>query len=388
MDETSTLMLKRYFKEYYFRHSEEIKGPTEIASREFGYFPFGGGMVRHLSFRDMGSLRAELVKEAPAGVYCSNSLYRDPTWEMHLKSWIRAELIFDIDADSLKLPCKKEHDIWFCKDCGKKEFGLRPETCPNCRGNKILEMSWACRNCLDGTKKETFKLLEILESDFGIPGSKIRVYFSGSAGYHVEVLGSDYELLDSHGRAELSDYITGQGVMPKVFLSERLSPNDPGWRGRVARYIRDLPTESEWFNTNAFETRIRELVKDFTEKQANEFLKEAATANSVRIDAMVTTDVHRIFRMPETLNNKTGLVKRQCTELSSFDPSIEAIALKDAMDQVEVMIDMCPKIELGGKTYGPFKSVTKPLPLYVAVYIVAKGAGKFIPKVELQKTPN
>src|SRR5208283_4863845 len=132
LDENSSLTLKRYFKEYYFKFSSRILAPSEIELREFGYLPFDGGMIRHQSFKDIGSLRAVLVKEAPAGVYCSNSLYQDPSLEMHLKKWIRAELIFDIDADSLNQGCKKVHNIWVCKSCGQKKFGLRPEVCPAC----------------------------------------------------------------------------------------------------------------------------------------------------------------------------------------------------------------------------------------------------------------
>ena len=183
MDEASLTLLKRYFKEYYFKHSGRIGGPTHIESREFGYFPFNGQMIRHQSFKDIGAFRALLVKEGPAGVYCSNSQYQEPTAEMQKKGWLKAELIFDIDADALKLPCKNEHDVWFCKQCGRKEFGLRPEVCPSCKGTRILEMTWACPKCIEGTKKEVIKLLEYLEEDFGISRSKSQVYFSGNAGF-------------------------------------------------------------------------------------------------------------------------------------------------------------------------------------------------------------
>jgi DNA primase small subunit len=371
-------MLKRYFKEYYFKFSSKILAPREIELREFGYLPFGGGMVRHQSFKDIGSLRAVLVKEAPAGVYCSNSIYQDPTLEMHLKKWIRAELIFDIDADSLNLECKKVHNIWVCKGCGQKKFGSRPEVCPACRANRILELSWTCSNCLSATKKETYKLLDFLESDFGISGDKIKVYFSGSAGYHIEVIGSEYETLDANGRAELSDYLTANGILPEILKSTRLSASDPGWRGRISRYIRDLPPETHWFEATDLDSRIRELANDFTKKQVDGFLREAVKACAVTIDAMVTTDVHRIFRMPETLNNKTGLVKRECQHLSTFDPSTDAIALYGSSEEADVLIDMCPKIELGGREYGPFNSETQHLPIYVAVYLVAKEAAKFV----------
>ena len=196
--------------------------------------------------------------------------------------------------------------------------------------------------------------------------------------YHLEVIGTDYEELTSHERAELVDYLTSQGIMPEIFRSTKLSPNDPGWRGRVARYIRDLPSDSKWFKVDSYELRLREVVKNFTEKEMAQFVTLATSSLSVRIDPMVTTDIHRIFRMPETLNNKTGLVKRECVDLSSFDPSIEAVALNEAKDEVEIMIDMCPKIELGGRVYGPYVSISERLPRYVAVYIAAKGAGRFL----------
>ena len=378
MDENSTQVVRRYFREYYFRHGSRIKSPSEIASREFGYFPFGGAMIRHQSFKDIGAFRALLVKEAPAGVYCSNSLYNDPSAEMHLKGWIRAELIFDIDADALRLPCKREHDVWLCKACGEKRFGLRPEVCLKCKENRILEMSWACPLCLEGTKKETSRLLDFLEFDFGILPSMMKVCFSGNAGYHVSVDGSVYESLDTHGRAEIADYLAGRGIMPSFFNSTRLSPNDPGWRGRVARFMRDLPEGDPLFKTTTYEKRLSELVNDFSKKQVEQFLQRSISDNAVRIDAMVTTDIHRIFRMPETLNNKTGLVKRECTDLAAFDPEIEAIALKEEPQRARVSVDMAPRISLNGASYGPFNSEIVELPMYVAVYLVCKGAAKFV----------
>ncbi len=343
-------------------------------------------MVRHLSFKDIGTLRAHLVKEAPAGVYCSNSLYRDPTFEMHKKGWIRAELIFDIDADLLKLPCKKQHDIWFCKQCGRKEFGLRPDTCPACKGNRILEQSWACPTCIEGTKRETYKLLDFLESDFGISGSNMQIAFSGNAGYHILVSGSALEELDQHGRSELADYLTATGIITQSFKTLRLALSDPGWRGRMARYIRNLPAGSNPFKSDEYSDRLQELVNDIDDSKSDEFLLLAAKEISVKIDAMVTTDIHRIFRMTGTLNQKTGLVKRECTDLSSFDPLLESIALKERNDPIEVQIDICPQISLGGNVYGPFKNETKKLPMYLAVYLIAKGAAKVLAPGVLNRT--
>ena len=388
MDETTALTVKRYFKEYYFKHGSNIKSPSQMESREFGYFPFGGGMIRHLSFNDIGTFRALLVKEAPAGVYCSNSLYTDPSAEMTKKGWLKADLIFDIDADALNLPCKKDHDTWVCKQCGKKEFGLRPEMCPACKGTRLQEVSWTCPLCLDGTKRETYRLLDFLEKDFGIDDSIIQVFFSGNAGYHIQMEGSALEKLDQHGRSEIADYLTAQGIELELFDNPKISPNDAGWRGRIARYIRDLPPETPPFSTSEYNKRVAELTGKLKKPQAIQFLETAVKESSVRIDAAVTTDIHRIFRMPETLNNKTGFVKRYVVDLSAFDPTVQGIALPEENELVEVKVESCPKIILGGNTYGPFKEAgTAELPLFVAIYLALKGAAKIVGKLTSAANP-
>jgi DNA primase small subunit len=377
MDEGSLTVLRRYFRQYYFKHSNRISAPRHMESREFGYFPFNGQMIRHLSFSDIGTFRALLVREGPAGVYCSNSQYQDPAAEMQKKGWIKAQLIFDIDADALKLPCKNEHDAWLCKQCGLKEFGLRPEVCPKCKGNRILEMTWACPKCIDGTKKEVFKLLDFLEEDFGISRSKASVYFSGNAGFHIEIGETQLDELDQHGRAEISDYLTAQGVLTTPFESVKLAPNDPGWRGRIAKYVRDLPPGSKPFKSSEFEKRLVELTNDLDSNQAEHLIASAVALGSVKLDAMVTTDIHRVFRMPETLNNKTGLVKRKCTDIVAFDPFVEGVALPEEDELISVRVDMCPQVALNGKTFGPIKSPTSvKVPLFLGVYLISRGAAR------------
>ena len=76
----------------------------------------------------------------------------------------------------------------------EKGVRLRPEICPACKGNKILEFTWACPLCLEGSKRETLRLLDFLKSDFGITDAQIQVCFSGNAGYHIEVAKSPLEL--------------------------------------------------------------------------------------------------------------------------------------------------------------------------------------------------
>jgi len=65
-----------------------VENPDHIEQHEFGYAPVGSGMIRHLSFRNMGDLLATLVRDVPADVYCSNGYYRFPNYPMHEKQRI------------------------------------------------------------------------------------------------------------------------------------------------------------------------------------------------------------------------------------------------------------------------------------------------------------
>ncbi len=243
-------------------------------------------------------------------------------------------------------------------------------------------MTWACPKCIDGTKKEVFKLLDFLEEDFGISRSKVSVYFSGNAGFHIEIGETRLDELDQHGRAEISDYLTAQGVLITPFESLKLAPTDPGWRGRIAKYVRDLPPGSKPFKSSEFEKRLVELTNDLDSNQVEHLVAGAVASGSVKLDAMVTTDIHRVFRMPETLNNKTGLVKRKCTDIAAFDPFVEAVALPEEDEPISVKVDMCPQVALNGQSFGPIKSPTSAkVPLFLGVYLISRGSAR----LEVQK---
>ncbi len=70
MDDGTKAWLRQAYREYYFgQGADKIEFPDDLASREFGYIPFGGGMVRHLSFRNGGEALAEILKQSPSSVY-------------------------------------------------------------------------------------------------------------------------------------------------------------------------------------------------------------------------------------------------------------------------------------------------------------------------------
>lgn len=218
MDEKTLSFLRQVYREHYFKHHDLIEVPEEMASREFGYIPFDGGMIRHLSFKNGGELSAELVKQAPSSVYCSNATYERPTLQMDEKGWLGADLIFDIDADSIPTPCKVKHAWWLCGDCHKGGMGTKPAKCPRCRSTALNPVQWSCQECLNATKDHVRRLTNFLTDDFGVDKSLVHVYFSGNRGYHAQVHDERFQKADPQMRAEMASYIKGSGLTVRSAL--------------------------------------------------------------------------------------------------------------------------------------------------------------------------
>jgi DNA primase small subunit len=345
-DERTTAFLRRTFREHYFRHHDDVEVPTMIENREFGYIPFGKGMVRHLSYRSSGELAADLVKQAPSSVFCSNGVYSDPRLPMDEKGWKGAELIFDIDSSSIPTSCRSKHSFWTCKSCGKViRSAERPARCPRCEGTNTTQLHWSCAECLDATKEHASRLIGFLTDDFGVPSESISVYFSGNRGYHLHVKDARFEGLDSSARAEIANYIRGTGLsLPQV------SDYAPavGWAGRIAAAgEKDRPK-----------------------------LGQVVDSSASDIDESVTTDIHRIFRMPGTLHGNSGLLKMRVHDLRAFRPDYDPVVLGD--DEVTLSVQGAPAFSLKGRTFGPYSSEEPELPTYAAVYLMTKGLGKVL----------
>ncbi|MBI2937680.1 MAG: hypothetical protein HYY22_05685 [Thaumarchaeota archaeon] len=384
MSEKNTSTVKQIFKEYYFKHIEQIEPPTRMAEREFGYMTFDHAMIRHLAIKSSGELRSLILKEAPNSVYYSTSFYNDPSLQMHEKGWKGGELVFDIDADTLASPCRQEHDKWVCRDCGYQELGVKPEKCPKCKGRRLHEINIACGVCLDAAKKEALHLMDILTEDFGLSRSEIEVFFSGSMGYHISVTSSIFEAADQVARSEIVDYVSGQsllieslGIAKKLSheeLTQKLpSASDKGWRGRVARHFQHK-FEAEAGGSQDVRGKMAELYLSMRYAKFQLAVQDAVKESGSTVDPSVTTDIHRIFRMPNTLHGKTGLLKKRCGSLEGFDPLVEAVAL--GREPLNIKVDQAPKFTLGGEWFGPFKSETVELPRMAAVYLLGLGMAK------------
>ena len=370
----NTELLRSAFKEYYFRYSKNIQIPTRIHEREFGYMKFGSGMVRHLAFRNVGELLATLIKEVPSDVYCSNAYYRFPTHALQEKQWLGADLIFDVDVKDLHLPCDPTHSYFFCANC-RNVSESESKLCPSCNNATILhQISIPCRKCNVALKREIKHLIDLLTDDLGVEEKSIESYFSGNNGFHLHILDKTFHSLDSQARSDIVNYIIGRGIITES-IGVRKRPGDGflikfprsglsyGWRRRVANKL-GIDQSSK--------SKLSSIVQQeggyygFKEK-----LVKMTKEMGVRIDPVVTTDIHRVFRMSGTLNSKSGFIKMKCTDLESFDPSIDACLLGDKEVPVETKASI--KLKLKHQSFNIKKKIMTRLPLYAAVYLICKG---------------
>ncbi|MDE1862634.1 MAG: DNA primase [Thaumarchaeota archaeon] len=369
MLERDSALVENAIKEYYFNHFDLVRIPPKPAQREFGYQKINGGMTRHISIKDVKELHLLLMRETPSDVYCSNAYYSFPSMPMSEKDWQGADLIFDIDAKDLALPCRKDHAVSRCGSCGTVFPGSRP-LCTSCGSPKHETVSVTCRDCIGESKKEVKKLVGLLVEDLGIREEEVEVYFSGNEGFHVRVTNRDYEQLESQERADLVDYIMFNGAIPETFGMKRQSSSrselpemgEAGWRGRVATTLFGSKSRAP----KASRQVLAEGYSAFQEK-----LEGMRQTLGARVDPKVTMDIHRIFRLEGTINSKSGLAKTRCADLDGFDPFSEACLLGD--EKVEVVASSPAVIRLKNKKYGPYENERISVPKYAAVYMICKG---------------
>ncbi|MEM1657494.1 MAG: DNA primase small subunit PriS [Candidatus Jordarchaeales archaeon] len=398
------IFLKGLFRKYY--QENKVSPPLSIEKREFGFMFFGSqNMVRHLSFTNAESLQQFMFSRVPSNAFYSAAYYSKPdAAKMDEKGWEGCDLIFDIDADHLRTPCKETHDKWVCQNCGESGLGGRPEKCPRCGGQNIEERTWLCETCLETAKNELIKLIEdFLMADFGISADELRVVFSGHRGYHVHITSRVLLDLDQNARREIIDYIKGVGIEPyyhglmevregrsKILKGPRVS--EEGWRGRLARgVIKTILSMSEESIPQDRKVRValQKLLKDRSRVVASlgegiwdpvrgvsldawkYVVKTAIEEVGGKVDEPVTSDVRRLIRLPTSLHGKTGfkvsLVK--LGEISNFDPFRHALAFKG---EVTVHVNEAPRFRIGEEEFGPFKDEDVELPLSAAVLLLCK----------------
>ena len=371
MNNIDIKFLEDSFKKYYFEHFDLIKVPERTSEREFGYQKFNSGMTRHISIKNDKELRLLLMQNLPSDVYCSNAYYTFPNLPMNEKDWKEADLIFDIDAKDLNLPCREHHTISICNKCN--QVSKNSQQCLKCNSTKLEKKSLPCKTCIDSSKEEVSKLSTVLINDLAIDKENIHIYFSGNEGFHVYVYNSQFQEIASRERSELVDYIMFRGIIPETFGMKKFQSNrssfpnfdENGWRGRFSKQV---------FGSKSKRSKIISELLTNGYSSFQKTLDDVSGKIGVKIDPNVTMDIHRIFRLPGSINSKSGLTKIQCTDLTKFDPYVEASFLND--DSVEVFANCPIKFSLKNKTFGPYTNEKVTIPTFAAVYMICKNLAK------------
>jgi len=379
MDDRTREYLQERFGDYYRQSSVAL--PPAANEREWGHIPWTPGtgttMVRHQSQLDLGDVDDFLAREAPRHAYFSAARYTDPSAStMSQKGWRGADLVFDLDADHLP--------------------SIDPEA------STYAEMLAACKDAL-------YRLLTFVEEDFGF--DDVEVVFSGGRGYHVHVRDPEIQDLDSDARREIVDYVLANEldtdglirIVSPGATNQRMLQTEGGWGRRVHTEMVDLADElREMADDDALDrlTEIDGIGEGRAETilgslQANpdaipdgnmeaggpgiRLLKDTLVERVVEtqtapIDEPVTTDTHRLIRLPKTLHGGSGLVVRPIDRdaLDEFDPLVDAIPEPFRGRDIEVRVDERRRVDLDG-------DITKLEPgvhsvaAHVGVFLMARG---------------
>ena len=396
--------VQQKFAEYYEQHLDSVQLPTSLEKREFAFLLFKErAMLRHKGFKTADEFEGFLRSIAPSHVYYSSAYYERPEEEMDAKGWIGADLIFDIDADHIPTPCNKQHDRWTCKNCGTSERGAKPEKCPRCAAQKFDDVNWPCPICLASAKEETMKLIDVLDKDFGLSPKEMNLAFSGHRGYHVHVENETVRTLNSIARKEIVDYMLGIGLEPTLYDIERGEGpklEDSGWNGRIAKgtYEFLLTTTQQQLEQVGLRKRTAseiikqrekileswkgkgpwKMLKGVGPDRWEKIIRHAIERQSVKIDTVVTTDIHRLIRLANTLHGETGFRKIEIpiSEIELFDPFKSAVAFTHGTITIDVTD--APKFKLGDHIYGPYRNQRIELSTAAAILLLCKGAAKIV----------
>jgi len=376
------VFLKKIFKKYYYNNVTKIAAPAKLLEREIGYLTFSPErMIRHLNLKNEGELRALILHEVPKAVYYSSAYYDDPSAPINSRIWKGADLIFDIDLDHLPIVEGLMETLFICNDCRNFFSNTNEKNCPNCGSQKIEEIKIATKKGLEYCKQEIVKLSDVLIRDFGLSKNDFKIYYSGKRGYHLTVENSQYENADQTFRLELSNYLTLNGFRLRRIIDERSSseqqaylfpvPWTKSWLGRFSKEFCEsiLHLSVNGLDEDFFRKTILEYLLKIPHKDLSTILESVKQNLSIKIDVAVTTDIHRIFRMPDTLHGGTGFIKKKIGDINSFSPLVDAVVLSE--EQTKVHVFYSPKFELKEQQFGPYNNQEVVLPEMAAVFLVA-----------------
>jgi DNA primase small subunit len=167
-----------------------------------------------------------------------------------------------------------------------------------------------------------------------------------------------------------------------------------GWRGRTGRAIYDYlqsASEKEIKALSLSRNSTKNILKNrdsildtlvtkhpsnvisfIDPKSLDKLLGSALKLQASEIDTVVTTDIHRLIRMPYTLHAKTGWQVQTISygQLSNYDPLKSSVIIRGP--HVELEFRHAPKIKILDTVYGPYEEEKAALPLEAALFFLCK----------------
>ncbi|MDR0777870.1 MAG: DNA primase catalytic subunit PriS [Methanomassiliicoccaceae archaeon] len=391
MDQNSRFLLKAFRK--YYKANPPIL-PERFGRREFGFMFFDRTFVqRHMGFSRADDVRRFLIAQVPSHCYYSTAYYREPSAPtMEEKTWLGADLIFDLDADHLQGADKMTY----------------------------TEM-------LEQIKREMMNLVDsFICGDLGFTENEVKIVFSGGRGYHAHVSSPKVLTLGSPERREIVDYVTSKGLdMEWAFPSkgtvtssvniggqersnvmmDRLVPKEDsgGWRLRMRNGLAEVTADIVSLGTKEFKKKYpsisktaektlsavrndvaasknslfdRNTMATLTKKSQEILMKimtdDVVTAMSGEVDEPVTADVKRLIRLPGSVHGKSGLRVTPLSrdELTNFDPLRDAVPDVYSKDPVKITMKRDSEITMLGE-HMQLKGETE-VPEYAAVFLIGR----------------
>jgi DNA primase small subunit len=384
------------FRDYYARSPPPP--PERFGRREFGFMFFDKTFVqRHLGFAKETDFHSFLRDRVPSHCYYSSAYYKDPGAEkMEDKTWLGADLIFDLDADHI----------------------------PGAEALSYTEM-------LAKVKSEMIRLLdEYVLGDLGFEESHLKVTFSGGRGYHAHVSDPRVLMLRSHERREIVDYITGTDLNVDWLVPERTvadkrygatgrvqsyqtrllpGPSEGGWKGKLGRALPSFLDELEAVGPVSARERysalkgekpetlvafFEDLFGGVTGKRGRDLIVQKGNLADLKdrhvplfarliemdlrpklggeVDEPVTSDIKRLIRLPYSLHGKTGLRVQKMTrdELNDFDPLRDAVPAILGEAPIKLKMVKRTEIRLRGERFSLEGEVE--VPEFAALFLLCR----------------
>jgi len=210
-------------------------------------------------------------------------------------------------------------------------FDIDADHLPNCTEEDLV-------GCLSNAIDETMRLIDALNNELGL--DNYRIFFSGRRGFHIHVENDELRKLGTRERRVLVEFLTARGL-----------------------------------DKSAFELRMgRRKVSAWHVAQVGSLRRIASDDPSIKIDEVVTPDVHRLIRAPDSLHGKTGLRVVEL-DLSDLERGSEHVIRKAMWHKGRlriVLLGKPPKTALTSKVEGSMGDVVE-LEFHDALFLILNG---------------